>query len=425
MDKNNKNDIQKFLQDAAELETQAFTLEQLAESLDSFNEHELCDAKLDWIENSEYPKFEWAIKYAHEDVLRDQKKCDECKQTLRHRKIMSMSFGSESKVKFPRSIPDYRTAKEKRSANLKAALWFGLIAIILSALDLILITLFSDSTAVVLLGLSFFLLGLPLIAVVVTAVGTTKSIRKSYCEYETARWKELVRESEAELEKYENDLALSEKKMNDLIAEYEQVQIKHQETEDEKRVALVQKEIATVEAQNCRLHALEIKKNIQKMHEAVNIIPLDYRDMDCILTFQQIFRNDLADTMREAVMIYEQRVFRQEVIRGMDRIYSQLDELNVSMHFMKHTLSSIRSDVSMMSQDMYQVVGKMDRIAGGIDENKELQAKILSETRASRYAAEALQQSQEKCAEYMENIQESNKRMEQYAAEMDWERRNK
>ena len=92
---------------------------------------------------------------------------------------------------------------------------------------------------------------------------------------------------------------------------------------------------------------------------------------------------------------------------------------------MKHTLSSIRSDVSMMSQDMYQVVGKMDRIAGGIDENKELQAKILSETRASRYAAEALQQSQEKCAEYMENIQESNKRMEQYAAEMDWERRNK
>ena len=425
MENNNKNAIQKFLQDTAELETQAFTLEQLAEELDSFNEHELCDAKLDWIEKSDYPNFERAISYAHKDVLRDQKKCDECKQTLRHRKIISMSFGSESKVKFPRPIPDYRTAKEKRSANIKAALWFALIAVILSALDLLVIALFSDSTAVVILGLTFFLLGLPLIAGVVTAVGTTKSIRKSYCEYETARWKGLVRECEAELEKYENDLGLSEKKMNDLIAEYEQVKIKHQETKEKKKVARAQKEIATVEAQNCRLHALEIRKNIQKMHEAVGIIPFDYRDMDCVLTFQQIFRNDLADTMREAVMIYEQRVFRQEVIRGMDRIYSQLDQLNSSMHYMKYTLSSIRDNVSMMSQDMFQMVGKLEQISGGIDENKELQTKILSETRLSRYAAEALQQSQEKCAEYMENIQETNKRMEHYASELDWERRNK
>ena len=52
-----------------------------------------------------------------------------------------------------------------------------------------------------------------------------------------------------------------------------------------------------------------------------NIIPPDYRELDCVLMFHQIFRNDLADTMREAVKIYEERVFRQEVIRGIDRIY--------------------------------------------------------------------------------------------------------
>lgn len=143
----------------------------------------------------------------------------------------------------------------------------------------------------------------------------------------------------------------------------------------------------------------------------VNIIPPDYRALDCVIMFHQIFRNDLADTMREAVKIYEERVFRQEVIRGIDKIYQMLGHLSASMSLIENRLVQIRDEVRFMSNDIYQISEKLSDISSSqrsladsarqqnqtsIQLNQTLyaqqrtQEKQLAETRASRYATEAL-----------------------------------
>ena len=44
----------------------------------------------------------------------------------------------------------------------------------------------------------------------------------------------------------------------------------------------------------------------------MNIIPPDYRDLVYLFGFYKIFRNNLADTMREAVLLYEERDYREK-----------------------------------------------------------------------------------------------------------------
>lgn len=93
---------------------------------------------------------------------------------------------------------------------------------------------------------------------------------------------------------------------------------------------------------------------LEKLYEqrkefySVGIVPPDYRYLDCVGVLRQIFSNDLADTMREAVLIYEERVFRGDLIRGIDKINLQLVEIkrnlrqmNVMMRFICEKLIEI------------------------------------------------------------------------------------
>ena len=150
-----------------------------------------------------------------------------------------------------------------------------------------------------------------------------------------------------------------------------------------------------------------------------NIIPPDYRELDCVLMFHQIFRNDLADTMREAVKLYEERVFRQEVIRGIDRIYSMLGRLASSMSSIENRLVQIRDEVKLMGNDVYQMsqsfANSQSAILSSIkqgqretaryqdmsrSEQQRFQEQMLTETRASTYATEALKNATDKLVWY-------------------------
>ena len=117
-----------------------------------------------------------------------------------------------------------------------------------------------------------------------------------------------------------------------------------------------------------------------------------------MIEFDQMFRNDLVDTMRQAVMIYEERVFRGEVIRGIDKIYDMLGNLNATMSNIENVLYSVQNEVSKMSDDLEQIVFSNNQIATA---NKKFQDDMISESRAARYATEALQKSTERCEWYM------------------------
>jgi hypothetical protein len=88
------------------------------------------------------------------------------------------------------------------------------------------------------------------------------------------------------------------------------------------------------QAQTCRKKSDEIKEVLQKFYTHTNVIPVDYRSLDHVMIFSHVFRNDLADTMREAVNYYETCVFRDKVIRGINNIIAKIiKELNNTFFF--------------------------------------------------------------------------------------------
>ncbi len=130
----------------------------------------------------------------------------------------------------------------------------------------------------------------------------------------------------------------------------------------------------------------ELKKRRIEFYN-IGIIPPDYRTFDCVIILDHIFRNDLADTMREAIKIYEDRVFRGEVIRGIDKICTMLDDLSGSMAIIGNTLTKINSNVRMMSQDFSKFV---DQYANDNRRKQEQMDELINETKLSRYAQEEL-----------------------------------
>lgn len=172
----------------------------------------------------------------------------------------------------------------------------------------------------------------------------------------------------------------------------------------DRQIAALQPHIVTLFNQKYELYDL-------------NIIPPDYRTLDCVLMLHQIFRNGLKDSMAEAVLLYEERVFRQEVIQGLDKIYEMLGTLNASMRAVESRLIEVKQEVQMMSSDLN---GRLDQMSSQMEKSAKNQEKwqkdqaewlesqerwqedLLSESRASRYAAEAVQSSNYKYEWYME-----------------------
>ena len=137
-------------------------------------------------------------------------------------------------------------------------------------------------------------------------------------------------------------------------------------------------------------HISKIENQKKKLY-AIGIVPPDYRKLDCLIEIDQMFRNDLVDTVREAVKIYEERVFRGELVRGIDNIYNMLGSLSASMYNIENTLYGIQREVRLMSDEISKIS----------DSTESFQANMLSESRAARYATEALKKSQENCETYL------------------------
>ncbi len=139
-------------------------------------------------------------------------------------------------------------------------------------------------------------------------------------------------------------------------------------------------------------HISDIENKKLQLYD-LNIVPPDYRRLDCLIEFDQMYRNDLVDTMREAVKIYEERVFRGELLTGIDNIYNMLGNLTSAMHNIESALYSVRNEVGRMSDDINQIASS----------GKKFQDDMISESQAARYATEALYQTQERCEWYLKH----------------------
>ena len=142
------------------------------------------------------------------------------------------------------------------------------------------------------------------------------------------------------------------------------------------------------QAQICKSKSEEISNNLIRCY-ALNIIPPDYRTIDCVTILDHAFRNNLADTIREAVLYYEELLFRGEVVRGINNIYSRLGELLNTLNDVRDGLYEIQREVSDIKEDIHTFA---------ITSSKSLtiQKQILDETQATKMAIQAAKESYER-----------------------------
>lgn len=118
-------------------------------------------------------------------------------------------------------------------------------------------------------------------------------------------------------------------------------------------------------------------KNDLKVYYQAGIIPPDYRRDVCVVIIDYVFRNDQADTMREATLICDQHIRHLDLMKA-------LADLAKIMIGMTNLLSDINDNISEMSQEVREIADN--------------QSRLMSKARLTRYAAE----STAKSAEYTE-----------------------
>ncbi len=230
---------------------------------------------------------------------------------------------------------------------------------------------------------------LPILICSIIAIGGSWFLAKQDQKNHTLKKESALKERKITAEK---NFKSAELAFNESLNNFNSINQKHLELTQ--HIDLLANQIDEIQMQR--------KKLTNQLNEFYNygIIPPDYRTYDCVIILDQIFRNDLADTMRDAIKIYEERVFKGTVIRGMDRICSALGNLSHGMEAIATRLESINTNVIQMSNDLYhynQDIIKESQKSRQVSEN------LLEETKLGRYTNEKLL--------------ESNKRLEYYAEE--------
>lgn len=160
-------------------------------------------------------------------------------------------------------------------------------------------------------------------------------------------------------------------------------------------IAIGRNKILMLQAEEHRKASDEIRTQLKKCY-ALGVVPPDYRTIDCVIFLDKIFQSKQVQTMREAIKLYEEQVFRGELQKGVDKIYNEWNKLSDSMRYMRSAMESVRNTVSLMGQDMVQV--SQDAAI-----NVSRQKQILAETKSTRYAVESMQIAQERCEWYLAN----------------------
>ena len=209
------------------------------------------------------------------------------------------------------------------------------------------------------------------------------------------------REYKAEMQKYNHKLTVGyQSYLRDLkeAAEESRKEIDELEdslSKDEQRLRRLN-EFSKAQLTDLRNKRGQLETRLGEFY-SLGIIPPDYRYAGCAFALDFIFRNDLADTMREAIFIYRDDVKHDEIKRGLENIRFAIDRLTSSMQAISDRLQSINTNVSMMSQDFYNFSERMARSEARNQKNAE---KLIEETKLSRYATEELKETAKKLESY-------------------------
>lgn len=142
-----------------------------------------------------------------------------------------------------------------------------------------------------------------------------------------------------------------------------------------------------LQASECDRRADEINAILQECYIKTNIVPPDYRFIDCIIVLDHVFRNDLADTVRDAIFYYEEKKFRELVVRGVNDIFVMLQNMANVLYDVKDLLQNIDLQTATLSNDVQAIAAQQY-------ESNVLQRENIAINKARKYADEAFYASQ-------------------------------
>lgn len=145
----------------------------------------------------------------------------------------------------------------------------------------------------------------------------------------------------------------------------------------------------------------------RKKFYSVGIVPPDYCTRDCVRVLYDVFFNDLADTMREGVLLYNQQVFRQ----GVD---NRIKTVSKRIGILLDHMSSIRYELPYISVNVRQINDNNLKLVQNIMKNNDM---LYAEAQMHRQAVEELERAQWKIAQEAEMQRRAVERAQEKAAE--------
>ena len=105
-----------------------------------------------------------------------------------------------------------------------------------------------------------------------------------------------------------------------------------------------------------------IREKLELCYE-LGIIKPAYSNAVCVIVLDEIFTNDKADTMREAMLLCDAELRHHELVGKLDEVVHALKKIGSSLSHMNYVLNSIDTNASMISQDIYNMKESQEKIA--------------------------------------------------------------
>lgn len=266
-----------------------------------------------------------------------QNKLDVCEQEI-----------DKLKVKIKHAKEKKRQALEKRTQEFEKETKTNWVALIL---------------------LFIFTLGIGLIIYFIYENFHVRSVKKDFiakCEQDKAHWNGIIADYKKKLTKKKQEKQEIEEQLSPATLSEDSPQNRFRQGQ----IQFAQEKVKELRAALDTLYAY-------------NIIPEEYRSLDCLISLSQMLKIELADTIEDATRLYDQKVFNGEIMVGIKSIYAQKERLAEIMPYMAKPVTEIAETVEALCEDVYQ-----------LSQN----AQEAQETKLSLYAIQALQESKQRLA---------------------------
>ena len=269
-------------------------------------------------------------------------------------------------------------------------LWFIFPAIVALAIGVLALCLIITIISVVV----YLLFGIPINLVVGICDSMT---RKRNLSKDIDAYQQEVQHKNAQAATHNENLQLTNQRIaqeNEAIMQQNQARLEQFEAQKAQAIVVYEAKCNAYQAQidTVITTIAQLKETRRKMY-ALDVLAPDYCELKHLHYIDHYFTNKLVDTIREAVILYRQEAFQEMVSMTLSNILSNISALTGEVRQLGMTLQKIHTEVANISQEAFQIRLLHEDMLAATESAAE-------ETRAQRYATDALRESNERLEWY-------------------------